>query len=342
MNIGAATEMIALLLLTIMIATLIGLILLRQAEARKARERMVTVAQHGLAAAIDAAEAQAAKSPVAATTAPAPEEVAILSRNLLQAAGARNADRSLKGQIAEQLAAGGFHRPLRFYAMVTGGAGLLLGLVLWNFLSIGLLSFLVGQVIAVFAFRALIQRAIKQRLIIIEREFPAAIDIIVRGVRSGMPLNEGLRLVFSEAHPMIAKEFGLMLDELALGIPMSECVRRMAQRMPIPDIQFFVVVLGLQASTGGSVANALEASAETLRSRRALREKIIVMSNEARFSAYIIGALPILVAFAMAFTSPDYIALLFTTGLGNAALAATVIWMSLGIFVMRAMINFEV
>ena len=88
-------------------------------------------------------------------------------------------------------------------------------------------------------FYFLVKRSVRKRLQIIEQEFPAAIDIIVRGVRSGMPLNEGLRLVAAEAHPLIAKEFALVLDDLAVGIPLSQCIRRMAERMPIPDIQFF-------------------------------------------------------------------------------------------------------
>jgi len=244
--------------------------------------------------------------------------------------------------LSEFLAAAGFRRSLVFYmnsVLLIGGG---IGAILWLAFSLGPSALLLGVLCATGGFYFLVKRSVRKRLQIIEQEFPAAIDIIVRGVRSGMPLNEGLRLVAAEAHPLIAKEFALVLDDLAVGIPLSQCIRRMAERMPIPDIQFFVVVLGLHSSAGGSVVNALASSAETIRSRRTLRQKVIVMSNEARVSALIIGALPILVMAAMAFTSPEYIGLLFSTTLGNVALAVTVFWMLLGVLVIRSMMNFEV
>jgi tight adherence protein B len=173
-------------------------------------------------------------------------------------------------------------------------------------------------------------------------EFPGAIDIMVRGIRTGMPLIESMRVVASEGHPIIAKEFQKLIDELALGVPFTVGVQRMAPRIPIADMQFFAVVLGLQAEAGGAVADTLQSAAETMRNRRELRNKVSIMSREARSSAAIIGSLPIIVSAVMAFTSPDYIGLLLTTSMGNIVAVGALLWAGAGILVMRAMINFEI
>jgi len=165
---------------------------------------------------------------------------------------------------------------------------------------------------------------------------------MVRGIRTGMPLIESMRVVAAEGHPIIAKEFQKLIDELALGVAFGDAVQRMVPRIPISDIEFFAVVLGLQAESGGSVADTLQSAAETMRNRRELRNKVSIMSREARSSAAIIGSLPIIVSAVMAFTSPDYIGLLLTTSMGNIVALAALIWAGAGILVMRAMINFEI
>lgn len=318
----------AAVLLVVFALSLLAMVLAARAERLRARQRLQNVSR---------------KQPGPDEPGPLPARDTLFSRqNRALASTHRYSYRRRTTALTEFLASGGFRRSLGFYMIAILMVGGLIGVGLWLVLAIGPMALALGVLLAGAGLYVLVKRSIGKNLKIIEKEFPAAIDIIVRGVRSGMPLNESIRLVAAEAHPLIAKEFTVMLGELAVGIPLSQCIHRLAERMPIPDIQFFVVVLGLQTSTGGSVANALESSAETIRSRRALRQKVIVMSNEARASAIIIGILPIMVMVIMSFTSPEYIGLLFSTSIGNVALVITAFWMLIGVMVMRSMINFDV
>jgi tight adherence protein B len=205
------------------------------------------------------------------------------------------------------------------YYALAGGAILGLGLPRW------VLGFLVGG---------------RQKKF--TNEFANAIDVIVRGVKSGLPLNECLKIIAREAPEPLAGEFRRLCDSVSMGVPMDQGLTKMFERMPLPEVSFFSIVLSIQLKSGGNLSEALNNLSVVLRSRKLMREKINALSSEAKASAMIIGALPIVVCIIVYITSPDYMGLLFSDPTGNMGLMAGFVMMTMGILVMRQMINFEI
>lgn len=172
-------------------------------------------------------------------------------------------------------------------------------------------------------------------------EFPTAIDIVVRGVKSGLPFQSCLRIIAQEIRDPLKSEFEKIINDLNVGLPMSEAVQRFAERVPLSEANFFAIVITIQARTGGSLSDSLQNLSNVLRERNKMRGKIKAMSSEAKASGAIIGALPVVVTAIMFLTSPDYISVLFTETTGNMVLAGSAIWMSIGVLVMRKMIDFD-
>jgi tight adherence protein B len=171
--------------------------------------------------------------------------------------------------------------------------------------------------------------------------FPDAIDVIVRGIKSGVPLGDCLKIVASEAAEPVKGEFKTLVEDQALGLPLGEAVQRLPERIPIPEASFFAIVIAVQSRTGGNLSEALGNLSGVLRDRKKMLGKIAAMSAEAKASGGIIGSLPIIVGGVLYFTSPDYVGLLFTTLTGNIVLAGCALWMASGIFVMRKMVRFD-
>lgn len=182
----------------------------------------------------------------------------------------------------------------------------------------------------------------KRRMKAFLNEFPNAIDVIVRAIKSGLPLNDGLRLIASEAREPVKTEFRHIVEAQQLGLSTPEACERMYNTMPLPEANFFAIVIQIQAKAGGNLAEALGNLSRVLRDRKKMKAKVSAMSMEAKASAAIIASLPFVVTVLVYLTSPSYIMLLFTTNTGFLILGASAIWMSIGIFVMRQMINFEV
>lgn len=172
-------------------------------------------------------------------------------------------------------------------------------------------------------------------------EFPNAIDVIVRGVKAGLPLVDCLKVIAAEAQDPVASEFQEIVEDQTLGMPLDEAVGRLPERIPLPESNYFAIVVAIQSRTGGSLSEALSNLSRVLRDRKKMAAKIRAVSAEAKSSAAIIGSLPLIVAVLVYFTSPDYILLLFQTTVGNIVLAACAIWMGIGVLVMRKMINFD-
>lgn len=172
-------------------------------------------------------------------------------------------------------------------------------------------------------------------------EFPNAIDVIVRGLKAGLPMADCLRVIASEAQEPVKGEFLSIVQDQTLGIPLEEAVQRMRDRVPLSEANFFAIVITIQSRTGGSLSEALGNLSKVLRDRKKMKSKIKAMSAEAKSSAGIIGFLPVFVAGAVYLTSPDYMSLLFSTTVGKMVLAACGLWMSMGILMMRKMINFD-
>jgi tight adherence protein B len=171
--------------------------------------------------------------------------------------------------------------------------------------------------------------------------FANAIDVIVRSVKSGLPTNEALRIVAREAPNPVGSEFHNLVESLKVGVTLEQGLKRMMESMPTPEVGFFAIVMTIQGKSGGNLSEALGNLAYVLRDRKRLQGKIKAMSSEAKASAGIIGSLPPAVMTMVYITTPGYIMKLFTERAGNVMLAACIIWMSIGIMVMRKMINFK-
>lgn len=180
-----------------------------------------------------------------------------------------------------------------------------------------------------------------QRFKAFSNEFPNALDVIVRGVKAGLPLIDCMKVIAQEAQEPVCSEFREIIEDQTLGLPMDESVTRLQDRMPIAEARFFAIVIAIQSRTGGSLSEALGNLSHVLRERKKMQAKIKAMSAEAKASAGIIGALPVVVAVLVYLTTPSYIMLLFTTEVGNNALYASGIWMTMGVLMMRKMINFD-
>lgn len=171
--------------------------------------------------------------------------------------------------------------------------------------------------------------------------FPDALDILVRGARSGLPVGECLRIVARESPDPVGPEFAFLNESQRVGMTMKQALRRCVERVPVPELQFFAIVLTVQQQTGGNLAATLENLSHVLRARKRLRDKVTAMSSEARASAAIIGSLPFIVGLLLTLVSPDYMAPLFNEKLGQTLIIGGLIWMAVGVFVMHHMINFE-
>ena len=171
--------------------------------------------------------------------------------------------------------------------------------------------------------------------------FPDAVDIIVRGVKAGLPLLDCLKMITIEAPEPVKSEFRAIIETQAIGIPLGEACAKLYEQMPLAEANFFSIVVSIQQRSGGNLAEALGNLSRVLRDRKKMKAKIQAMSQEAKASAGIIGALPLAVMTMVYITSPNYISLLWTAPLGRVMLAASVVWMAMGVMVMKKMINFD-
>ena len=171
--------------------------------------------------------------------------------------------------------------------------------------------------------------------------FPDAVDIIVRGIKAGLPLLDSLRVITTEASEPLKSEFRSIIDTQAIGMPIGEACAKLYERVPIAEANFFGIVISIQQKAGGNLSEALGNLSRVLRDRKKMKAKIQAMSMEAKASASIIAVLPMAVMTLVYISSPDYISLLWTHPTGRMMMAACVVWMSMGVFVMRKMINFD-
>lgn len=171
--------------------------------------------------------------------------------------------------------------------------------------------------------------------------FSDAIDIIVRGIKSGLPVNDCLKMIGKECPEPLAGEFRVLTENVGMGMTMDQALERMYERMPTSELRFFTIVLSIQAKTGGNLAEALGNLSGVLRARKLMAEKIKALSAEAVASAFIIGALPPGVVALISITAPAYMAPMFSDSRGHLMLVMAAVWMIIGIFVMRKMINFK-
>lgn len=181
----------------------------------------------------------------------------------------------------------------------------------------------------------------KRRIAKFIEEFPNAIDVIIRGVKAGLPLGDCLRVIASEAAEPVRGEFRQIIETQSVGMPLGEAIERLATRVPMPETNFFAIVISIQQKSGGNLSEALTNLSRVLRDRKKMKAKIKAVSAEAKASAAIIGSLPFAVATLVYLTAPSYISVLWTNPTGRMVMAVCGLWMVVGVLAMRKMINFD-
>jgi tight adherence protein B len=227
------------------------------------------------------------------------------------------------------------------FLIVSAGLGLFLALVLLAvsgspFVAAGGL-FVGGLGLPRWLLGYLKARRIKRFL----NELPNAIDVIVRGVKAGLPLGDCLRMISTEGQEPLKSEFRAIIDAQSMGITIGEAVAKLFERVPVAESNFFGIVIAIQQKAGGNLSEALGNLSRVLRDRRKMAGKIKAMSMEAKASAGIIACLPFTVGILTYLSSPSYIELLWTTQTGKIALVVSGMWMMTGVFVMKKMITFD-
>lgn len=243
--------------------------------------------------------------------------------------------------LAIKITQAGLSWSKRQYMMISAGIGVAMFLV-GLFLGGGLLpAFGAGFAGAFGIPRWLLSFLKKRRENKFLNAFPDAVDVIVRGIKSGLPLLDCMRMITAEAPEPLRSEFRMIVDTQAIGVPLGDACGKLYESMPVPEANFFGIVISIQQKAGGNLAEALGNLSRVLRDRKKMKAKIQAMSQEAKASASIIGALPIAVMTMVYITSPQYISLLFTEPLGHVMLACSAGWMLMGVLVMKKMINFD-
>lgn len=241
-----------------------------------------------------------------------------------------------------RLAQSGLNLDKRLFFVISGVAGVIAALFAFALLDqplAALGAFFAG---AVGLPRFVLNYLRKRRIDKFIGEFPNAMDVIVRGVKAGLPLGDCIRIVANEAAEPVRSEFRQIVEAQTLGMGPGEAAGKLYERVPVPETNFFAIVLMIQQKAGGNLAEALGNLSRVLRERRKMRGKIAAMSMEAKASAAIIGALPPIVMILLYMSSPKYIELLWYTKTGQLFMLASAFWMFCGIMVMRKMINFDI
>jgi tight adherence protein B len=227
------------------------------------------------------------------------------------------------------------------YRLISAAIALVMAIIAF-FLSGTIYLMPVGAFVGWFGIpRWLLKHLMKRRQKAFIKEFPNAIDIIVRGVKSGLPIGDCFRIVASESQEPVKSEFRAVLEMQTVGVPLGEAVDRLYQRLGLPEANFFAIVINIQSKAGGNLSEALGNLANVLRERTKMLGKIKAMSAEAKASAWIIGSLPVIVGTLVYIVSPEYISQLWTRQVGYVLLGVGAFWMMCGILTMRRMINFD-
>jgi len=246
-----------------------------------------------------------------------------------------------KVTLPVRLSQAGLEVPVRSFHIASFIAAITVGLIVFVTGSSPLISLTCAMASGLGLPRWLLTFMIKRRQKRFLKEFANAIDIIVRGVKSGLPLNDCLQIIARESPEPVRSEFEDLVEQQAIGVPLATAFERMYERVPLQEVNFFAIVIAIQSQTGGNLAEALSNLSKVLRDRLQLQSKVATFSAEAKTSAAIIGALPGCVMLTVYMSSPQYISLLWTDPLGKMMLGASGVWMFSGVMVMRKMINFD-
>jgi tight adherence protein B len=243
--------------------------------------------------------------------------------------------------LSVRIAQAGLGWSKRKFFIISGLFGLL-GFVIALGVNAGLLGALALAFAGAFGLPTWMLKFLKKR-----REakflkgFPDAVDVIVRGIKAGLPLLDSIKVIVNDSPEPICSEFRAIVETQSFGLPLGEACAKMYERIPVAEANFFGIVISIQQKAGGNLSEALGNLSRVLRDRKKMKAKIQAMSMEAKASAMIIGSLPPGVMTLVYLTSPHYIELLWTEPMGRIMLAACGFWMFIGVMVMRKMINFD-
>ena len=282
----------------------------------------------------------AAKARKAAAAANTPE--ARRKQIMVQLQEAERRERKARANMAAKLKQAGLTISVRTFYIVSGGVGLIAAVAALAFGLHVLIVLGLAIVVGLGLPRWIVGFLAKARMKKFSLEFPNAVDVIVRGIKSGLPVHECFKIIARESPAPLGPAFKKLVEALGVGMTLEQALDKMFEQMPTPELRFFTIVIAIQQKTGGNLAEALSNLSTVLRARRMMREKVKALSSEALASAGIIASLPPAVMTMVMFTSPGYMMALFTDIRGNALLLRAGALMGTGIFVMKRMISFKI
>ncbi len=244
--------------------------------------------------------------------------------------------------LSNRLQQAGLNMPVHLFCIAAGGFGLVcmsIALAMHQPIYLVLPVGFVAGAGAPFWLLGVLANRRRAKFVLL---FADATDIIVRGIRSGLPLHDCLKVIGRESPEPLAGEFRRLVENIGMGMPLEQALDKICDRMPTPEVRFFAIVLNIQQKAGGNLGEALANLSAVVRGRRMMREKVKALSGEAVASAFIIGSLPPLVMLLITVTNRSYLTVMFTDPRGHAMLGAAGLLMLMGILVMRKMINFKI
>lgn len=250
--------------------------------------------------------------------------------------------KSFAVKMRETLRQAGLRTSLRNYFLLCGGLTVVaaIGYMILGYPNVGIVP--VAITLGFGLPRYVVAQMTKRRVNKFTKEFANAVDVIVRGIKSGLPVGECLNVIATESPEPVAGVFREIVESQKLGLTLEAALERAQEQLQTAELKFFAIVLAIQSQTGGNLADTLGNLSNILRDRKKMGDKVKALSSEAKSSAGIIGSLPFLMTALLYLISPEYITPLFTDNLGQILIAGGLIWMSMGVFIMKQMINFEV
>ena len=286
---------------------------------------------------IGAARPEAANKRAAAVNTPEARRKQIMQQ--LQEVDRR--ERKARMTMAAKLKQAGLSISVRTFAIISVVAGLV-GALLAFVLGAHIIIVLgVGVAVGLGLPRWIVGHLGKKRMKKFSLAFADAVDILVRGIKTGLPVHDCFKIIARESPEPLAGEFQRLVEGMGVGLSLSQALDKMYERMPTPELNFFAIVIAIQQKSGGNLAEALGNLTTVLRARRLMGEKIKALSSEAIASAGIIASLPPVVMILVTLSSPSYMLLMFTDMRGQVMLLGSAIWMACGVFTMKRMISFK-
>lgn len=255
---------------------------------------------------------------------------------------AERRQRKAKLSLGGRLRQAGLSMSERVFWMISAGIGIFVFLIAMLTSGNILIAMVAASGFGLGVPRWVVGFIAKRRVAKFTGEFANALDIIVRGIKSGLPVHDCLKIIARESPDPLGAEFRLLVENIGMGMTVDDALEKAHERMPTAELRFFAIVLAIQQKAGGNLAEALGGLSTVIRARKMMREKVKALSGEATASAAIIGALPPGVMTMVTITTPSYMMVMFTDPRGKLMLLGGALWMALGIFVMKRMINFKI